>query len=51
MIAKELPYSFCKRYGVIAMSSPVSGKLKLTLKDGTSAEAVCEAQRNCWSVS
>ncbi len=45
MIAKELPYSFCKRYGVIAMPSPMSGKLKLTLKNGTSAEAVCEAQR------
>ncbi len=45
MIAKELPYSFCKRYGVIAMPSAASGKLKLTLKKETSAEAVCEAQR------
>ena len=41
----ELPYSFCKRYGVIAALSPVSGKLRLTLKNGAPAEAVTEAQR------
>ncbi len=41
----DLPYSFCKRYGVIAALSPVSGKLKLTLKNGAPAEAVSEAQR------
>ena len=41
----ELPYSFCKRYGVIAALSPVSGKLKLTLKNSAPAEAVSEAQR------
>ena len=41
----ELPYSFCKRYGVIAAMSPVSGKLKLTLKNSAPAEAVSEAQR------
>jgi len=41
----SLPYSFCKRYGVIAAQSPVSGKLKLTLKDGAPADAVSEAQR------
>ena len=41
----ELPYSFCKRYGVIAALSPVSGKLKLTLKNGAPAQAVSEAPR------
>ena len=41
----DLPYSFCKRYGVIAGLSPVSGKLRLTLKDGAPADAVSEAQR------
>ena len=30
----ELPYSFCKRFGVIAALSPVTGKLRLTLKSG-----------------
>jgi general secretion pathway protein E len=41
----ELPYSFCKRYGVIAALSPISGKLKLTLKNGAQASAIAEAQR------
>ena len=41
----DLPYSFCKRYGVIAGFSPVSGKLKLTLKSGASVSAVTEVQR------
>ena len=41
----DLPYSFCKRYGVLAALSPVSGKVKLTLKDGAPADAVSEAQR------
>jgi len=41
----SLPYSFCKRYGVIAAQSPVSGKLKLTLKQDAHADAVSEAQR------
>ena len=41
----ELPYSFCKRYGVIAVMSPASGELKLTLKNSAPAEAVSEAQR------
>jgi general secretion pathway protein E len=41
----DLPYSFCKRYGVIPAQSPVSGKLRLTLKKGAPADAVTEAQR------
>jgi len=41
----DLPYSFCKRYGVIAALSPLSGKIKLTLKDGAPVDAVSEAQR------
>ncbi len=41
----ELPYSFCKRFGVIAALSPVTGKLRLTLKNGAPAGAVTEAQR------
>ena len=45
MSETQLPYSFCKRFGVIAALSPVSGKLKLTLKNGAPADAVSEAQR------
>ena len=41
----DLPYSFCKRYGVIAAQSAASGKLRLTLKNGAPADAVTEAQR------
>ena len=41
----ELPYSFCKRYGVIASLSPTTGKLKFTLKNSAPAAAVTEAQR------
>ena len=41
----DLPYSFCKRYGVIAALSPESGKVRLTLKNGAPADAVSEAQR------
>ena len=40
-----LPYSFCKRYGVIAALSPVSNRLKLTLKSSAPLDAVTEAQR------
>ena len=41
----DLPYSFCKRYGVIAGHSPGSGGLKLTLKGGASADVIVEVQR------
>ena len=41
----ELPYSFCKRFGVISAMSRASGKLKLTLKTSAPAEAIAEAQR------
>ena len=41
----QLPYSFCKRYGVIAMASPSSGKMKLLLKSNASSSAIAEAQR------
>ena len=40
----ELPYSFCKRFGVLAAQSPVTGKLRLTLKDGAPANATSEVQ-------
>jgi len=41
----ELPYSFCKRFGVLAAISSTSGKSRLTLKQSAPVEAVCEAQR------
>ena len=41
----DLPYSFCKRYGVIAVPSASTGKLKLTLKRDALLDAVTEAQR------
>jgi hypothetical protein len=36
----DLPYSFCKRYGVIAAQSPAGGKLRLTLKNSAPADAM-----------
>jgi hypothetical protein len=36
----DLPYSFCKRYGALAAQPPVSGKLRLTLKNGAPADAM-----------
>ncbi|MFT5401062.1 MAG: general secretion pathway protein E, partial [Gammaproteobacteria bacterium] len=41
----ELPYSFCKRFGVVAAISPDSGKMTLNLKNGVGPEAIIEAQR------
>jgi general secretion pathway protein E len=41
----KLPYSFCKRYGVIATSSLNSGELSLATRSGTSLNAISEAQR------
>ena len=41
----QLPYSFCKRFGVLADFASASGKLRLRLKKSASAEAVSEAQR------
>ena len=41
----DLPYSFCKRYGVIAVPSASTGKIKLTLKNGAAADVITEAQR------
>ncbi len=41
----DLPYSFCKRYGLIAEISPSTGRIKLTMKQGGSVQAVAEAQR------
>jgi len=41
----DLPYSFCKRYGVVADMSPDTGKLRLTLKQGASVDAISEVQR------
>ena len=45
MQINDLPYSFCKRYGILAALSPVSGNLKLTLKNSARADAISEAQR------
>ena len=41
----KLPYSFCKRYGVIATSSLNSGELSLATRSGASLNAIAEAQR------
>ncbi len=41
----KLPYSFCKRYGVIATTSLNTGELSLTTRSGTSLNAIAEAQR------
>ena len=41
----ELPYSFCKRYGVLVGRSATTDKLKMTLKNSVPVNAVIEAQR------
>ena len=41
----KLPYSFCKRYGVIATTSLNTGELSLATRGGTSLNAIAEAQR------
>jgi len=40
-----LPYSFCKRYGIIATTSINTGELGLVTRSGTSVNAIAEAQR------
>ncbi len=44
-VSKELPYSFCKKYGVIANTLLPSGKLNLVHRKDTSLAAIAEAQR------
>jgi general secretion pathway protein E len=41
----ELPYSFCKRYGVVASAVVGSSELTLITRPGTSVAAIAEAQR------
>jgi len=41
----ELPYSFCKRYGIIATTSLNTGEISLVSRSGTSVNAIAEAQR------
>lgn len=42
----ELPYSFCKRYGIVTAQSDIaSGSIKLTTRQSTSLDAIIEAQR------
>jgi hypothetical protein len=44
-LSKELPYSFCKRYGIIATTSLGTGEVSLVSRSGTSVSAIAEAQR------
>ena len=41
----KLPYSFCKRYGVIATNSINTGEVSLATRSGASLNAIAEAQR------
>ncbi|MFT5664656.1 MAG: general secretion pathway protein E [Gammaproteobacteria bacterium] len=41
----ELPYSFCKRFGVVTGTSDKDGSIRLATRQGTSLEAIIEAQR------
>ncbi len=45
MPSTELPYSFCKRYGVIANTSNDTGELSLVTRSGVSVNALAEVQR------
>ncbi len=42
---EQLPYSFCKRYGVIANTSLDTGELSLVTRSGVSLNAIAEVQR------
>ena len=41
----DLPYSFCKRFGIVASTAVSDGKLSLITRQGTSINAINEAQR------
>ena len=41
----ELPYSFCKRYGIVSALSDAEGQIKLTTRNNTSIAAIIAAQR------
>ena len=41
----QLPYSFCKRYGIIATTSLDTGEISLISRNGTPVGAIAEAQR------
>ncbi|MCH7880138.1 MAG: type II secretion system ATPase GspE [Proteobacteria bacterium] len=43
--ATELPYSFCKRFGVVAWTASSDGKLSLITRKETPVHAIAEAQR------
>ncbi len=44
-ISRDLPYSFCKKYGVIANTLLPSGKLNLIHRKDTTIVSITEAQR------
>ncbi|MFT4608077.1 MAG: general secretion pathway protein E [Urechidicola sp.] len=43
--SNELPYSFCKRFGIVSGQSDAEGRIKLTTRHNTSLDAIIEAQR------
>ncbi len=43
--AAKLPYSFCKRFGVVASTTSSNGKLSLITRKETPVNAIAEAQR------
>ena len=45
LLNRELPYSFCKRYGIIATTSLDTGEVSLVSRNGTPVSAIAEAQR------
>lgn len=43
--ATELPYSFCKRFGIVAWTASSDGKLSLITRKETTVNSIAEAQR------
>lgn len=41
----ELPYSFCKRFGIVSDQTDADGLIKLTTRQNTPFDAIIEAQR------
>jgi hypothetical protein len=41
----ELPYSFCKRFGIVSDHSETDGLIKLITRNNTSLDSIIEAQR------
>ena len=45
LTSRELPYSFCKKFGIVADASLATGRLNLIHRKDAPLAAIIEAQR------